>query len=316
MEEMNSRHLDEIELLFGVGDLHGHYPALNSLLVAMDGYYNIFEDDNPAKLKPDTAIVFMGDYIDRGNQALKIIEMVKAMKKENPNSVEALFGNHELLALADLDAAKQAARSGDPFHHYLCYSNHSRRGGDAFVREFEGDTPQAVFDSYAQRMSRNGDIGQWMRGLSPFWLPRANGKTVLFVHAGIPENLNSRHELKDYLDRFDSHMAKQTQSVGGSEEKYLESRLVDTDSIFWDRRIPQGMTEAEVHALADSVRADYVVIGHTPQRTGRIANYYNRVFDIDVGMTPRYGGNEPAAIVFKPGGVFAFYAKRGEEKLI
>ncbi len=316
MGEMMSTHLDEIELLFGIGDLHGHYPALNSLLVAMDNCYNIFEDDNPAKLRPNVAMAFTGDYIDRGNQGLKIIELVKALEQANPGSVQALFGNHELLALADLDEARRAAQSQDPFKIYKICSNHGRNGGDAFVREFGSGEPKAIFDSYVQRMSRDGDIGQWMRGLNPFWLPRANGKTVLFVHAGIPKDLNSRHEMGDYLRRFDDHVSRQTLEAGGSEQKYLESRLVDTDSIFWDRRVPQGMRKAEVHVLADSVRADYVVIGHTPQTAGKIANYHDRVFDIDVGMTPHYGGNEPAAIVFKHDSVFAFYAKRGEERLV
>ncbi len=32
-------------------------------------------------------------------------------------------------------------------------------------------------------------------------------------------------------------------------------------------------------------------------------------------MCPAYGAQEPAAIVFKPDGIYGFYAKRGEEKL-
>jgi hypothetical protein len=47
----------------------------------------------------------------------------------------------------------------------------------------------------------------------------------------------------------------------------------------------------------------------------QIVSYHNRIFDIDVGMTPRYGENEPAAIVFKKDGVYAFYAQNGEFKV-
>ena len=59
---------------------------------------------------------------------------------------------------------------------------------------------------------------------------------------------------------------------------------------------------------------DYIVVGHTPQ--SRIASYFNMVFFVDVGMAPAYGHKEPAAVVFKEDGVYAFYARRGEEKLV
>jgi hypothetical protein len=64
-----------------IGDLHGDYEALQwALSVA-----------NPAK----DGIVFLGDYADRGPDGIEIIEAVDSLKRNHPQNVFALKGNHE-----------------------------------------------------------------------------------------------------------------------------------------------------------------------------------------------------------------------------
>ena len=151
-----------------------------------------------------------------------------------------------------------------------------------------------------------------MRKLKPYYLTSIDEKSVLFVHGGIPHNLKNKTDLESYLISFESHMAEKSGSFGRTSQKFLHDEKVGSHSIFWDRKI-SSMSDPEIRQIANYLGVDYIVIGHTPQK--EIKNYAGRAFNIDVGMTPRYGENEPAAIVFKSEGVFAFYVKKGEINL-
>jgi serine/threonine-protein phosphatase PP1 catalytic subunit len=64
-----------------VGDLHGDYASLRTLL-------NIF---NPNK----DGLLFLGDYADRGKSGVEVIETVDVLTKKHPKNVFPLKGNHE-----------------------------------------------------------------------------------------------------------------------------------------------------------------------------------------------------------------------------
>jgi predicted phosphodiesterase len=64
-----------------VGDLHGDYQTLQRLLKAVD-------------LGRDL-LVFLGDYADRGPDGVEVIRTVADLRKEHPQNVVALKGNHE-----------------------------------------------------------------------------------------------------------------------------------------------------------------------------------------------------------------------------
>jgi len=75
-----------------IGDIHGHADKLEQLLDKL-GYAFI----NGCYSHPERKIVFVGDYIDRGPQIIKTLEIVKAMV-DSGNAI-ALMGNHEYNAL-------------------------------------------------------------------------------------------------------------------------------------------------------------------------------------------------------------------------
>ena len=64
-----------------VGDLHGDYNALQSILRMVN-----FDSD---------LLVFLGDYADRGSDGVEVIRTVKTLKEQHPKNVVALMGNHE-----------------------------------------------------------------------------------------------------------------------------------------------------------------------------------------------------------------------------
>lgn len=79
---------------FVIGDIHGRRGQLNALI-----------DMIPRDEAKDT-LVFLGDLIDRGDDAPGVVSDVLALKNGNPDRVLTLRGNHEqmLLDLIDIGA--------------------------------------------------------------------------------------------------------------------------------------------------------------------------------------------------------------------
>lgn len=75
-----------------IGDIHGHADKLEELLLKL-GY----RKKNGFYAHPESTVVFVGDYIDRGSKIRETLELVKQMA-DNGSAV-ALMGNHEYNAL-------------------------------------------------------------------------------------------------------------------------------------------------------------------------------------------------------------------------
>jgi protein phosphatase len=72
---------DGVKRLVVVGDIHGDYESLARILSSVD--------------PKEALLVFLGDYIDRGEQSPQVVYEVLRVKLENPSSVLLLMGNHE-----------------------------------------------------------------------------------------------------------------------------------------------------------------------------------------------------------------------------
>ncbi len=75
-----------------IGDIHGHADKLEALLRKL-GY----SKKNGSYSHPDSTVLFVGDYIDRGPKIRKTLKLVRSMV-ENDKAI-ALMGNHEYNAL-------------------------------------------------------------------------------------------------------------------------------------------------------------------------------------------------------------------------
>lgn len=309
------------DLLIGMGDFHGHYPALETLLSSLDAEYRIFEDKQKLVMGKNVTLVCTGDYIDRGSSALKIIDTFKQLARKNRQRVVTLTGNHELMALADLDYARQVLKEAVPkdaneyYHRYAAYgyggSFHGYNGGIDFIQEF-GSNPEGALRNYVRRMSKNGDIGRWLRKLKPCALMDFEGTKVLFTHADVPVNAGTASSIRAFARQYREHMRNDSQVLGGTQKKYGDEAVIKGRTIFWNREFSQ-MRPEDIDQMVANLGVDYLVVGHTPH--SGITLYSQKALDIDVGMTPRYGENEPAALVFKKDGIYGFYARSGEKKL-
>lgn len=86
------------DIFFIFGDLHGDSPALNSALEKLteDGTLN-----EQWELEENHHLVFLGDYVDRGNYGIEVWYTLLKLREANPDpaSVIILRGNHEELEL-------------------------------------------------------------------------------------------------------------------------------------------------------------------------------------------------------------------------
>jgi len=72
---------DNVRRLVIVGDIHGDYESLAKILSSVDS--------------KEALLVFLGDYIDRGEHSPQVVYEILSAKLENPSSVLLLMGNHE-----------------------------------------------------------------------------------------------------------------------------------------------------------------------------------------------------------------------------
>lgn len=167
------------------------------MLADLRSRFDLFEHSDPDKLRPGVTLVVTGDYIDRGDHALAIIEKLRKIGATNPGNLVTLLGSHELLALEAYDTAMELSQSDneeDAIANYRNDTSHGSNGGDHFVREFGQHTLPAL-KRYVARMARNGDIGRWMRALLPCFETKVARRKILFMHADLSERLRDRKVL-------------------------------------------------------------------------------------------------------------------------
>ncbi len=81
--------------LIAIGDIHGQISPLRTLIDQIE-LLNLTSED---------ILIFLGDYIDRGEDSRAVIELLLEIKARRPNSV-FLRGNHEQLLISAMDAEK------------------------------------------------------------------------------------------------------------------------------------------------------------------------------------------------------------------
>jgi len=109
-----------------IGDIHGHAAALERLFARLGYAQRDGRWDPPA----DTTPVFLGDFIDRGPENRRVLEMVRPLIESG--RAQAVMGNHEYNALAYW--------TEDGGGGYLRgHSGKNRGQHDAFIKEFSND---------------------------------------------------------------------------------------------------------------------------------------------------------------------------------
>ncbi len=146
-----------------IGDIHGADRLLERL------FAKLAEEAAPGQ------IVCVGDYVDRGENSARVLDILIAGQKMAPERMVCLMGNHERMLLDFLDTPTQA---GPRWMRY---------GGLQTVASFQLQPPSAgasdddwhvLRDQLESRLGREREA--WLRALPLIW----QSGNIAVVHAG------------------------------------------------------------------------------------------------------------------------------------
>ncbi len=170
------------ERIYAIGDVHGRQDLLIQLLhhIAADGEACV--DDRRVRL------IFLGDYIDRGDDSKKVLETLCILGSEMSAEIVFLLGNHEV---ALLDFMKDPTHEVGWLDHgaeqtLASYGVHAQANPDAFERA-------CIAQSLAETM---GHHLTFLENL----LPMARSGDFMFSHAGInPKRDTQNQQIRDLV---------------------------------------------------------------------------------------------------------------------
>jgi len=159
-------------VIYAIGDIHGRCDLLEKIQRSISGHIRLY----PAGRK---VIVYLGDYLDRGINSRRVVDMVREWRPVDCSAAEivTLKGNHEDLALRYLDGEIDAGRHWfdfdglDGLDHYGVDSNDRSARDDETMKIMRNRFAAALPDEHLKFLlglktsHREGDY--------------------LFVHAGI-----------------------------------------------------------------------------------------------------------------------------------
>ena len=168
MHALNHPSLPQGQLVYAIGDIHGRADLLALLLAEIES------DSARSKDAKRRTLVFLGDYIDRGHDSRRVVDMVL---DDLPAGFDAHFlkGNHEAIMLDFLD---------DPSYlgHWLA------NGADATFRSYGLDVAELVGRGAAPEVWRRAFLASLPETHRDFFealeLAVSFGD-YFFVHAGV-----------------------------------------------------------------------------------------------------------------------------------
>jgi len=169
------------EPFFVVGDIHGCDALLSHLLTKIR--------DETTHQTP--TIVFVGDYVDRGEESAKVLRRLFDMCRETENQIICLAGNHEEMLLQFLDNPTKYGARWLRFGGLQTMASFGIRGVSSGTT---GSDLETACVALREEMGEN--LIAWLKGLPLFW---QNGN-VAVVHAGadpaLPISEQDSHNLK------------------------------------------------------------------------------------------------------------------------
>lgn len=157
------------ELVYAIGDIHGCYDLLKTLLAEIAADYAA----KAAGRQP--ILIFLGDYIDRGPHSPRVLEALNWLKRRAEVDVHLLRGNHEQALLDFLDRPQE----GEPWLRF----------GGAQTLESYGVPPPAADEGPADLLRARDELLECMPAAHLRLLQDLELMVLLgdyaFVHAGV-----------------------------------------------------------------------------------------------------------------------------------
>ncbi len=326
-----------------VGDSHGAFDSYSAIL-AEAGLI-----DGQLKWSGGKAnLVSLGDFLDRGADSRKIMDLLMRLQKEAGKSggkVHVLMGNHELMNLTgDLRNVSE--------QEFLSYQDLEDPKERMAVREYFDLHPEehreSGFDQlyppgffgHRKAFSREGKYGRWLRTL-PFLIV-INDQA--FTHGGLPRLVaeqgleGTNLSMAESIAQYDKLWAVVSKDIGlvlpatfrQRPRLSAASTLPEAEEfrqLYWEPLFsPEGplwaredsmclpvTVEDTLDASLAALGARQLVVGHTVTFNKRISSRMDgRVIMIDTGMLNSvYTGGIASALVVENGKSSAFYLGQG-----
>jgi serine/threonine protein phosphatase 1 len=212
--------------LLAFGDVHG---CANTLKVLVD------------RVKPteDDKMVFLGDYVDRGDKVFETVEFLIKLKEKFPKTV-FLKGNHEDMMLKMLTSKPQRMSGYDDARLFMM------NGGDSTMRGYFNESDLAEYEPYEWTFDMLPESHQ--KFYNELEVMHVDGDFV-FVHAGLRhgDSLDEQmeHDVMWVRESFmynptnpwgktvvHGHTPMETPQAQQYHEKYPDRYNVDTACVF------------------------------------------------------------------------------------
>ena len=287
--------VDTAHDVYALGDIHGDYDRLVTLLVASKVIAAAPSSPTAAQWTAGNAtLVCTGDVIDKDDHALKVIPLLQTIKAAAPaagGQVIVTMGNHEAEFLADPDGKKEDKKAED------------------FLAELAGVTPQPITPDQVAAGTDPLNLGQFFLAM-PI---AARVNDWFFCHAGNTKNLSIpalTTALQAAIDA-DGYAAPFVATC----DSLLEARMHPHP--WWE--VPGNTPAQDQAALAGVVKAlgvNHLVFGHQPgkftfsdgttREKGTLTQKFGGlVFMIDVGMSSGIDDSKGSLMRIHKGGTVA-----------
>lgn len=225
--------------VYAIGDIHGRAGLLETLLGKI-------KDDLSASSVKKTFVVFLGDYIDRGENSKKVIDTILGWKPKGVTKV-ALKGNHEAMMLAYLN---------NPALGELWFNN----GGNATLLSYgismDPKLPLASRLAAAHKDFKNKLPESHLRFFNALELNFEVGD-YFFVHAGVRANRSLEDQTEEDMLWIRSEFLES--------RKRFEKIIVHGHSIHWEPAVTHRHISVDTGAYVTG-RLTAVVLEETKVR--------------------------------------------------
>ncbi|EKX51166.1 hypothetical protein GUITHDRAFT_161633 [Guillardia theta CCMP2712] len=306
--------LPQPDRLVAIGDLHGDIVATRRALRLAE----VLHPERDEWVGGKTVVVQVGDQLDRGDDELQILSLLRKLAvqaRQHEGALHVLIGNHEILSTHTARYATRGALENffrwqrqcmnnstlteEEFHANLC---------DLHEGPLECHASNLQCHELASRLSGSAGLSRYMALHPGGMISRtilAEERTTalivgqtLFVHAGIDlDHIIGHENPSEALKKINEEVS----AFFRGEKDGLPLPAASTpDSMVWMRRyggthIDAGTCatlNATLKALPGDVRR--MVIGHTIQESKTINSACDgAVWRVDIGMSSGTYGTEP-----------------------
>ena len=242
---------NDVDSLYVVGDVHGRYHELVSLLQKAK-----IIDAQTNWTAGKSHLVFLGDLFDRGNDVTRVLWLIYKLEQEaqeNGGKVHLVLGNHEVMTLTN-DLSYLAPK-------------------EAFIAK-------SYKKGYAELFHPTKSLlGSWLCSKPSVLKIDKN----LFAHGGIVDLGTSsipefNHTVHTYMQSpvFLDLGLKITDSIPHNKEEWeqMKTFFYDEQSPFWYRGyVVSDTLEVQLSAMLKKYRSDVHIVAHTPLE--KISQKYN-----------------------------------------